>query len=325
MTNYPPIVDNIITAISAVETRGYGAEGKYKAIGKPNKKGQKAYGAWQVMDFNVPVWTKEVLGKSMTPKEFLNDPAAQIAVARQKIGNLYLKHGNINDVASVWFSGQPFSKASEDLKDVTGTSTRAYVTAVNAKMPSLPKTPQTATVVSSALRNAFNNLFGVNPNLQYKREEPNQTPTKAPSSPVSMFPGLGNIGRITTPFGAPTRQEKSHPGIDIAAPLGTKFPSPVNGVVSNVDMGHPNGENSFGNQVQITDSNGDNHRFSHLNNAYVKVGQPVNKGTPVGEIGSSGAAYSPSGSDPSNLDWRITTAYGKAKNPMLYLRDTKLG
>lgn len=85
--------------------------GNYGAIGKPVKRGDGfdyAYGAYGIMGANIPSWTKEVLGKSMTPDEFLRDPQAQDTVAKAKLAEYHAKYGNIEDVASMWFSGKPF-------------------------------------------------------------------------------------------------------------------------------------------------------------------------------------------------------------------------
>mgnify|MGYP003144064390 CR=1 FL=1 len=98
--------------------------GNYRAIGKETGKG-KAYGKYQVMDFNIPTWTREVLGRAMTPQEFLNDSQAQDKVAEVKMQQIFEKHGNLEDVASVWFSGRPI--AGNTSKDVTGTSVPRYV------------------------------------------------------------------------------------------------------------------------------------------------------------------------------------------------------
>jgi hypothetical protein len=100
--------------------------GNYKAIGPKTAKGNQAYGKYQVMDFNIPVWTKQVLGKSMTPREFLNDPEAQDKVAVTKMNETFNKYGTVQDVASVWFSGKPINKAGS-VSDVTGTTVPQYV------------------------------------------------------------------------------------------------------------------------------------------------------------------------------------------------------
>lgn len=100
--------------------------GRYNAVGPDTGNGNKALGRYQVMASNVPSWTKEALGKSLTPQQFLNSPEAQDAVAHYKMGQYYEKYGNWGDVASVWFSGRPLKKAG-NAKDVIGTSTPQYV------------------------------------------------------------------------------------------------------------------------------------------------------------------------------------------------------
>jgi len=90
--------------IASVESAG---SGDYSAVGPATKNGSKAYGRYQVMDFNIPAWTKKHVGRSMTPQEFLADPAAQDAVFNGEFGASVQKYGNPQDAASVWFSGQP--------------------------------------------------------------------------------------------------------------------------------------------------------------------------------------------------------------------------
>lgn len=101
--------------------------GNYRALGPvTNASGNRAYGKYQVMASNVPSWTKEALGKSLTPQQFLNDPKAQDAVAHYKMKQYLTRYGSVEDVASVWFSGQPASKAGNK-KDVIGTSVPSYI------------------------------------------------------------------------------------------------------------------------------------------------------------------------------------------------------
>lgn len=115
-------VDDIMESIKNLESRG-----NYQAVGKPTAKGQKAYGAYQVMDFNIPSWTKEALGRSYTTQEFLADKDAQDAVARHKMSQSLEKYGNPDDVASVWFTGRPYAKAGGKVADVTGTTNDEYL------------------------------------------------------------------------------------------------------------------------------------------------------------------------------------------------------
>lgn len=101
--------------------------GNYDAVGKPNDKGQRAYGKFQVFETNLPSWTKEALGREYTPDEFLADPQAQEKVADHFMGQSLQKYGNPDDVASVWFTGRPVEKAGLDVQDYTGTSNAAYL------------------------------------------------------------------------------------------------------------------------------------------------------------------------------------------------------
>lgn len=139
--------------------------------------------------------------------------------------------------------------------------------------------------------------------------------------PQNRFRTLG-IGKLTVPYGGSTAEEPVHPGVDFANQMGTPIHAPVDGVVTQADGGHAQGENNFGNSVTIKDANGDSHEFHHLQNIGVKPGQQVMKGQPIMTMGNTGATYSPSGQgDGTHLDYRIVTAYGKYKNPMTYVRN----
>lgn len=100
--------------------------GRYNAVGPVTAKGNRAYGKYQVMDFNIPSWTKEALGRSLSVQDFYNSPQAQEAVANYKFNQLYNQYGNWADVASVWFSGRPVARAG-NASDVTGTTVPRYV------------------------------------------------------------------------------------------------------------------------------------------------------------------------------------------------------
>lgn len=131
-----------------------------------------------------------------------------------------------------------------------------------------------------------------------------------------------NLGVMTVPFGGKTLEEDFHPGVDFANQMGTPIPATVDGVVTEADGGHVQGENNFGNSVSIKDANGDTHEFHHLQNIGVRPGQMVRRGQQVATMGNTGATYSQSGrGDGTHLDYRIVTAYGKYKNPMMYLRN----
>ena len=89
-------------------------------------KGDRAIGKYQIMSKNIPSWSKEALGRSITPQQFLADPKLQDAIAEYKMANIFKQYGNVADVASVWFSGRPMNKAG-NAKDVLGTTVPQYI------------------------------------------------------------------------------------------------------------------------------------------------------------------------------------------------------
>jgi hypothetical protein len=92
-------MDRAAYAILSIESSG----GEYSTMG-PVVDGDRAYGAFQVMGFNVGPWTERWVGRRMTPEEFLADPAAQDAVFRGQFG-MYMRNrgGDIGLAARDWF------------------------------------------------------------------------------------------------------------------------------------------------------------------------------------------------------------------------------
>ena len=119
-------INRLVAAIGQFESGG-----NYGALGKTTATGDRAYGKYQVMGNNIPSWTQEVLGRRMTPQEFLKDKKAQDQVASAKLGQSLAKYGNIEDAASVWFSGRPV-KLAGNARDVVGTSVPQYISNIRA-------------------------------------------------------------------------------------------------------------------------------------------------------------------------------------------------
>jgi murein DD-endopeptidase MepM/ murein hydrolase activator NlpD len=132
---------------------------------------------------------------------------------------------------------------------------------------------------------------------------------------------VSGVGNVTTPYGGSTRVEKNHPGLDIANKIGTPIPAFSGGRVVDESVGHRQGEANGGNYVVIKDNQGNEHRYSHLNQAEVKPGDVVQPGQEIGKMGNSGASYSNSGGTGSHLDYRIKNAYGKYVNPYTYIKN----
>lgn len=136
------------------------------------------------------------------------------------------------------------------------------------------------------------------------------------------FNRFTTLGKVTVPFGGQTTQEQFHPAVDIANDIGTVIPATTDGVVTKVENGHVQGENNFGNTLEIKDQEGNTHQYHHLQGTKMRPGQRVRKGQPVANLGNSGATYSESGQgDGANLDYRIVDAYGRYKNPTNYIKN----
>ena len=105
-------LDQLMNNIGTLESRN-----DYSAVGKPARDGSRAYGKYQVTEKNIGPWTHQVLGKTMGVQEFLQDHDAQEKVARAKMGEYYKAYGNVNDVASAWFTGKPLNQTSLGASD----------------------------------------------------------------------------------------------------------------------------------------------------------------------------------------------------------------
>jgi hypothetical protein len=125
-----PTFEQFFSAISEQESNG-----RYSAVGVWVN-GHRAYGKYQVMDFNIPSWTKQYYGKSLTPQQFLNNPKAQEAVARGKLQSYYNKYG-ARGAAAAWYSGNPNLHMSTRAQP-GGPSIKGYVDSVISKAYKYP-------------------------------------------------------------------------------------------------------------------------------------------------------------------------------------------
>lgn len=114
-------MDSYKRSISAIESGG-----RYDLLGPTTRSGDRAYGKYQVMGQNVGPWTREVLGREMSPQEFLSNSDAQEKVFQAKFGQYVQKTGNPQDAASMWFTGRPQAQGA-NRRDMLGTSGSDYV------------------------------------------------------------------------------------------------------------------------------------------------------------------------------------------------------
>ena len=132
-------------------------------------------------------------------------------------------------------------------------------------------------------------------------------------------PQQGRLGQVTVPYGGSTRYEKFHPGIDVASKIGTNVPSFTQGKITEIVGGKVQGDKGYGNYVIVTDPQGNKHRYSHLNQSFVKLGQPVQRGAILGGMGNTGSTYSLHGGTGSHLDYRVKNLWDRYINPSSFI------
>jgi hypothetical protein len=113
---------NAIASIESAGSGDYGALGVW--TGDPETGRDRAYGRYQIMGKNVGPWTKQVLGRAMTPQEFLVDTKAQDAVFDKIFGGYVAKHGE-GGAAQAWLGGEG-SIGKTDRQDALGTTIGSY-------------------------------------------------------------------------------------------------------------------------------------------------------------------------------------------------------
>jgi hypothetical protein len=111
-------------AISSIESGG-----NYKAIGPPTKTGDRALGKYQVMSANVGPWSEEVLGRKVTPQEFISNPEIQDKIFQGKFGQYTEKYGP-EGAAKAWFAGEK-GMNNPNARDVLGTTVSSYAAKFN--------------------------------------------------------------------------------------------------------------------------------------------------------------------------------------------------
>jgi murein DD-endopeptidase MepM/ murein hydrolase activator NlpD len=131
--------------------------------------------------------------------------------------------------------------------------------------------------------------------------------------PAPNAPGLTtkliwpSRGTFTSGYGP--RWGRMHRGIDIAGPVGTPIVAAAAGVV--VDAGWNDG--GFGNLVKIQHPDGSLTLYAHNNRVIARVGQQVQQGEEISEMGSTGRSTGP------HLHFEYHPPGMGAVNPLTYL------
>lgn len=86
---------SFLKAISGKESgNNYGAVNRHSG----------ALGKYQIMPGNIPSWSREALGRSITPQQFLRDRSLQEQIAQHKLRQYYNKWGP-EGAAVAWYAG----------------------------------------------------------------------------------------------------------------------------------------------------------------------------------------------------------------------------
>jgi len=117
---------------------------------------------------------------------------------------------------------------------------------------------------------------------------------------------------LTSGFGIRTDPFRSraamHPGIDLAAPLGTPVYATADGIVDRSEWN----DGGYGNLIEIDHGQGIQTRYGHLSERIAQPGQRVRRGDLIGLMGSTGRSTG------SHLHYEVRVA-GQAVDPIPYV------
>lgn len=131
-----------------------------------------------------------------------------------------------------------------------------------------------------------------------------------------MWPVDRSCFWLSSPFGPRRKQSGAmgfHRGIDLAAVRGTPVKTAASGVV--VEAQYAAG---YGKTIVVAHNHKYRTRYAHLHHIHVKVGQKVERGQLIGQVGATGHVRSKPGRAGSHLHFEVYV-YGKQVNPMYFL------
>lgn len=191
----------------------------------------RALGKYQVMSANVGPWSKEVLGREVSPGEFLRNPEIQDAIFNGKFGQYVEKYGPAG-AARAWFAGERGMR-NPNAKDVFGTTVTEYSrrfnkalggpqNAVDAVQQFAPDGPSPTAFAAQDKANASQIAPGAK-NFFDQFDEPATPAPSAPQADAQGRPAFGPSGlrRIYVTPPTPAAPEQAPPAdrgaVDAAA------------------------------------------------------------------------------------------------------------
>lgn len=143
---------------------------------------------------------------------------------------------------------------------------------------------------------------------QQKQKEEQERINRMPEINGIKLAYLPVSGTISSRYGVSSRiRSSNHTGLDISAPYGSKIQVVASGTIT-----HASYNGSYGNLVKVNHGNGLETWYAHTRKMYVSVGQKVNAGEVIAEVGSTGNSTGPH----LHLEIRIN---GNHVNPQNYL------
>ncbi|WP_249659960.1 peptidoglycan DD-metalloendopeptidase family protein [Lysinibacillus fusiformis] len=134
----------------------------------------------------------------------------------------------------------------------------------------------------------------------------------------------GWSGKITSAYGGRkdpiTGKSDNHLGVDISGSKGTRLDANVAGkIIASGDAIKNGYDGSYGNIVVVQDANNFKHLYAHLDKAIAKIGDYVDVGTQIGNIGASGRVTGP------HLHYEVKNGSGQRLDPTSYYTAAKNG
>lgn len=185
------------------------------------------------------------------------------------------------------------------------------------QQPSYGQPPDALRVGMNRMSSIFSGISSIPKTVTENVQQYEQIPSKVYTGIKDV---ISSMGSVTTPFGGQTKFEGFHHGIDIANKIGTSIKAFSPGTVKEVITGLKKGDKGYGNYIIVEDPYGNKHRYSHLAQSFVRVGDPIKTGENIGTMGATGSTYSTSGGTGSHLDYRIRDVAGRYLDPYSYLQ-----
>ena len=120
--------------LQAISTQESGDN--YNAVGVDTGGGHRAYGKYQIMDFNIDGpegWDMEALNRNISVEEFLNSPELQEKIARYKLRSYFKQYGP-EGAAKAWYAGPGNAFANSNSPQYGGPSINGYANSVLSHM-----------------------------------------------------------------------------------------------------------------------------------------------------------------------------------------------